>query len=163
MSLIILAALIALPVLLLLYLKTNSAVVFLALCAGSLLPSYVGDDARLLLSSILPGSSTTAGQITSIVLILLPAFLTAVFLRKTLVGFDSMLNIPPTAAVGLFVPLLIVPYLSVSTSSAITSTDAWHLLEQFQASIVTAGVFFSLLLLWAAFKKSHKKASKKHH
>lgn len=159
----ILAALAITPVALLLFLRTNAAVVFLALCAGSILPSYVGEDANLIVSSFFPGSSAGAYQVISIVLILLPAVLTALFLRNSLSGVGSILNIPTTIAVGLFIPLLVVPYLSDGLRVAIEATEVWELLEQFQAVIVGGGILFSLVLLWAAFKKGHSKKGKKYH
>jgi len=161
MPLVILALLIGLPIILLFLFRSNAAIVFLALCAGSILLKYVGNDASLLFNSFFSHSSSVVDQVTDIVLLTLPAILTAVFLRHSVSGAKAFLNLLPAVATGGLLALSLVPLLSPITSSNVMATQAWSYLQQFQSLIVGAGAFTSLLLLWATSRKKHDK-DKKH-
>lgn len=154
--LIILGLLVGLPTLLVFILRSNAAVVFLAVCGGSILLKYVGGDASLVLSSFVPHMNIVEQDALKLTLLLLPAILTMLLLRRSLSGAKAFLNLLPAAATGALIALSVVPILSPSTSSTIMATNAWALLTRAQDLIIGAGVLLSLLLIWLSHKKSDK-------
>ncbi len=157
-SLIILGLFAAVPVVLLFILRSNAAVAFLAVCAGTVLLRFVGGDASLVLSSLLPRASLVNQVVLNLVLLLGPALATTILLRKSMSGAKAIYNLFPAVAVGGLVALSAVPLLSPITGDNIMTTAAWQQLEQFQGLLVGYGVLMSLLLV----KPSHKKSSKDH-
>lgn len=163
MPLIILSLLIGLPALGVFVMRSNAAIVFLALCAGNVLLKYLGEDALLLLHSFVPHGSVVYDEVLSIALLLLPAFLTAIFLRKSLSGPKALINLIPALASGCLVAFSVVPLLSEITRNNIMDTHLWSVLTQFQDLIIGVGILTSLFLLWASSKKpkEHKKKGHK--
>lgn len=157
---VMLGILVGLPAFFVLLLRTNAAVVFLALCTGSVLSKYLGEDAINILHSFLPSTNQVADSALKIVLLLLPAALTAVFMRRNASGGKALFNVVPAVVTGALTALLIVPVLPLSVQSNLTGSNSWILLEQFQGFIVGAGVLASLLLLWGSHKKPRRG---KHH
>lgn len=157
--LIVIGLLVGLPIVLLILLRSNAAVVFLALCTGSVVQQFLGSDtANIFNSSIITGKNSTTASGVQLALLLLPALLTAVFLRKSVGGAKMLFNIIPAVSTGVVTALLAVPLLSPGLRYSITGTMVWTSLEQFQAVIVGAAVFMSLLILWS----SHLKGSSGH-
>ncbi len=164
MPTIILAILIGLPVLLLMLLRSNAAVVFLALCAGLVLNDNIGSDARFAASLVLPKNTSLLTQIVSISLILLPAIVAMVELRKKVSGLKLALGAIPAAATGLLVALSVVPYLSPITREAIRRTQIWNEVFGLRGLIIGVGVLFSIVLLRPKhISKEDKKHHKSHH
>lgn len=158
----ILAVLVGVPIILLLVLRSNAAVVFLALCAGLVLQIYIGEDAALLLAMITPESGPAARQVLNGTLILLPPLATAIMLRKKAKGLKLILNLIPAAAVGGLTVMAIVPHISPITNQKILESAYWRYLEDAQVLIVGLGVLSSLLLIKPSRKKDDDK-KKKHH
>jgi len=161
MPLIVIGLLIGLPLVLSVTLKSNAAIVFLALCTGSLLATFMGEDAVDLFGSFFPGSGAAATSAVQLAVLFLPAALTIVFLRGTVSGSMALFNILSAAATGVLAVLLAVPLLPPGTRYGITGTDTWSLIEQYQSVIVGSGALVSLLVLWT-HKPKHN-GRKKHH
>jgi uncharacterized membrane protein len=151
---------IALPAVIVIVLRSDAAVVFLSLCAGSLLVHYAGNDAGLVGSAIGNNSAVT-GQYFQLGLLLVPTALSAVMLKKSMRGGKVVLNVLPAIAVGLVGVLLAVPLLPNGISDAITKTSGWSMLHGNQELVVAASVLVSLVSLWVAHLGSGKKP--KHH
>jgi hypothetical protein len=147
------------PVVLLILLRTNASVVFLSLCAGALLVQFVGNDAGLVGSAI-GNNSDTMNQYFQVALLLLPAVLSAIILTKSMRGPKGVLNIIPAVAVGLVGVLLAVPLLPYTPRHAISSVSLWSLLDNNKQLVVVGSVVVSLVILWFAHPRSHKK---RHH
>ena len=164
MPTIILAILFGLPVLLLMLLRSNAAVVFLALCAGLVLNDYIGADARFAASIVAPKSTSLITQAVSISLILLPAIVGMVELRKKVSGLKLALGIIPATTTGLLVALSVVPYLSPITREQIRALTLWHNIFDVRGLILGVGVLFSIVLLRPKhLSKEDKKHHKSHH
>lgn len=151
---------IGLPVLAILLLRTHGAIVFLSLCAGSLLVHYVGNDAALVGSAI-SNNASISNQYAQMALLLIPVILSAIILRGSMKGGKMIFNIIPAVAVGLVSVLLVVPLLPYGAQNAVTGTRGWDLLSHSQEVVVTASVLASLIVLWFSPYSSHH--SKKHH
>ncbi len=156
---IIIGAVVALITVILLVLRTNSGVVFFSVCAGSVLASQIGDEASLLSSTVIKDGDLNK-SIVSIILIILPAILSAIFLRGSVKGGKFIFNLIPSIATGGLLVLLIVPLLPANTSSQILTSDIWGKLQQYQPIILSVGVVSSIVLL--CFTQNRHKKDKKH-
>lgn len=162
MPLTVIGILIGLPLVFSFILRVNAGILFLALCAGSVLSQFVGNDAVQLVDSFFPRSNgDITGSITQLILLLLPAVLTIVFMRRSITGSKTLINLLPAVASGLLTALLTVPLLSPGIRFNIMTSEAWDILQQFQSLIIGAGAFVSLLVLWGSKPKHDKKKHKK--
>jgi len=161
---VIIIALMALPVVLLFLLQVNAALVFLSLCLGDVLVQFAGHDAVTIVSGAAQGAHTTASTI-QLGLLIAPAFLTILFMIKTVHGqYKKILNILPAAGVGLLTLLLVVPLLPPGLSHNLTHASLWRNIQQFQSGIVALSTLICLFFLWLQRpKKPEEKHGKKHH
>ncbi len=157
----VIALLIGLPVVIIFLLRANAAVVFLALCAGSVLTQFVSGDSSSVFNSIIPASGTINFAIVQLSLLFAPAFFTALFMRKGVSGAKAMINLVPAAATGVVGALLAVPLLPGGIQHNIVATNVWSNIRQYQSVIVSAAVIVSVLSLWFNKPKHDKKGKHK--
>lgn len=161
-----LAALVAAPIVLLMILRINAALVFLSLCLGDVLIQFVARDTTDFLTlhaDQVPRQAATAGGNTiKLGLLLLPVILTAVFMIRTIQGRGRLLlNVLPAAGVSLLGALLIVPLLPPGLSHNIVGSSLWNQVTRAQDLIVGASAIVCLFVLWlqrpkAGGKHKHK-------
>lgn len=155
-----LIALIAFVTLVLTLLRTNSGVVFLAVCAGSVLLGAFGKDTDLLAHSF--GSSVPVStNMLQVALVLMPGIISAILLRKRVPKSKVFLALLPafcTAVVGL---TLVYPFLSGSFQSTLTASKGWTLIAQFYELVVVVGIVSSLTLIALTIPKHHNDKRKK--
>lgn len=160
-----LAVIVLAPIVLLMLLRVNAALVFLSLCLGDVLVQFTANDARSFLTTF-SGSHTITSVTTSnsnvkIALLLLPAALTTVFMIRTIHGGSRLLlNILPAAGVGLLGSLLVVPLLPPGTAHGIIDSSLWHQAQDAQVLIVGASALVCLMVLWLQRPKAGKR---RHH
>lgn len=155
-----------LTMLLLLILQTHAAIVFLSLCAGSVLISYIGNDAENAASVFSLGTSNNSDYIIRIAILLVPVVLSALALRGTMKGPRLVMNLLPAITVGLLTVLLVVPLLPPGVEGAINQTKNWAQLVNYQDMVVFVGAVSSLIILWLSHRSSnheHGGKHKKHH
>jgi hypothetical protein len=144
----LLAALLVIgPVLLIMMLRTNAAMVFLSMCAGYVVGTLLQADIRDFADMFLPGAAPSAAYI-QIGLLVLPSLLTAVFFTHSVKGLGRILNLLPVLAVGSAMALLIVPLLPAGIVASIESWSLWHQFVRAQALCIGGGAVVSLLFLW---------------
>jgi hypothetical protein len=165
--LVLIAAMVAVPALLLIFLRINAAIVFLSLCLGSVLVQFVGKDTSSFLN-LFSTSKLVMHFGASIVLLLIPVVFTMLIMIGTVHGkFRIFLNILPALAVGVVGLLLAEPYFTPGLQASVMSTTAWHELTKVDTLIVTASTVIALLFLWLQRpkKSSHDEGGKhgKHH
>lgn len=138
-----------------LLLRTNSAIVFFSLCAGSLLATQLGGEVSLIGASVIKNGEVS-NSVAYISLILLPAIFSALFMRKTA---NFALNLIPSIAVSGIAVLMVVPLLPQDIRASIIKDDTWELLNSFQPLILSVGVVASIVSLWLSKPKTrnHKK------
>lgn len=146
---VILGLLVGLPLVLAFVLRVNAGILFLALCAGSVLSEFVASDIIQIVNSFFPKSGNLTDSIVNLTLILLPAALTILFMRRSMSGTKTIINIVPAAAAGLLTALLVVPVLPGGVQHNVTTNQIWTLFQQFQSLIIGAGATVSLLVLWS--------------
>jgi len=161
-SQITLIALIALPILFLMAMRINAALVFLSLCLGDVLIQFASNDA----SSTLTAMGIHLGaQTVKLFLIAVPTVLTTIFMIRTVrMGSRLLINVFPAAGVGFLGALLIVPLLPPGTTHNVTSSSLWSQVQAAQVLIVSVSTLMCLLVLWLQRPKAGEgKHSKKHH
>jgi len=154
----ILAAIVLVPVIILLALRINAAIVFLSLCLGDVLVQFVSPDANqflALFSAHVPKGLDNGNDTIKILLLALPVALTAIFMIKTVSGYPRMvLNLLPAIGVGLLGSLLITPLLPLSLSHNIIDSSLWTQIKNAQDLIVSSSALVCLLVLWLQRPKS---------
>lgn len=148
-------------VVLLLFLRTNTAVGYLALCAGSVLLLSSGENAGLVATSLTSGMGA-AGVIAKLALLFAPLAVCAVLLRGQMSKAMLLLGILPAACIAFLGAVLAVPVLPDGVRSSIQSTGTWDLLVQYQEAFTGIGLVASILLISLSLKRPHDK-KKKHH
>ena len=166
---VILGAIVAIPVVLLMILRVNAALVFLSLCLGDVLVQFVAPDTQSfanLFSANNLSLEHPANNTIKLGLLLLPVILTTIFMIRTVRGKTKLLlNALPAAGVGLLGALLVVPLLSYSLQSNIIDSSLWHQVLKAQVLIVGGSAVVCLMVLWLQRPKAGGEAGKKgkHH
>ncbi len=162
MELAILAGFVLLPPLATLLLRSNGVLVFLSVCLGSVLATYVAGDASSVISGASRSSVLATMQWTQLGLLVVPVMLTVLLSRKKLKGLKLLLGVLAAAAAGGLLALLAVPYMTATYQTAIKSTELWHELSNLETSLVIAGAAITILHLFMtrwkpeSDKKKHK-------
>jgi len=162
-----LSAIVLVPVLVVMILRVNAALVFLSLCLGNVLVQFIAPDANsflALFSAHVPKGVDTGNNFIKILLLLFPVVLTAVFMIRTVRGRGRLaLNLLPAAGVGMLGGLLVVPLLPSGLSHNIIDSSLWSQVQRAQDLIVGASALICLFVLWLQRPKTgegHK--GKKH-
>ena len=141
---------IAVPVVGMVLLRVNAAMVFLSLCLGQILVQYVAPQANDLLhmlDSRAGGLSTTT---IDLALLLAPAVATAILMLFSVHGgLKRLLNLVPAVAASLLAVLLAGPLLPTNLRHSFHSHQLWVYVSNAQALIVGAGAAVSLFFLWS--------------
>jgi hypothetical protein len=160
---IILLVIVAVPIVVLMLLRINAALVFLSLCLGDVLVQFVGNSSNTLLKTFHSpeAASAVAGNNNlKLTLLIVPVVLTALFMIRTVHrGPRLVINILPAAGVGLLGVLLVVPLLPVDLSNNILTSSIWGQVQNAQDLIVGASAVVCLLVLWL----QRPKTGGKHH
>ena len=160
---IILAALVLVPVLVVLFLRVNGAIAFMSLCLGSVLVSYTTSDVTDLVTSFSAKGTLNVDQTTRLALLIIPFLLTLLFTRGSIKGSKKVTNFLPALATGMLFALLVVPLLSANLQRNIHALGLWHQLDSLQTSVLIGGAVFSLLFLLFTHRTKHDDEGKKAH
>ncbi len=153
---------VAIAVALQLLLRTNTAVVFFAVCAGSVLVSAAGKDTDLLAHS-LGGSIQLSTNVAQAALVLLPGIFSAILLRKRVSKALLLLAVIPALSSTLVGLTIVYPFLSGSFQSTLNSSRGWPLIAQYYELIVVIGIISSLAVMAVTVPKHHKVDKHKKH
>lgn len=150
------------PILLITIFKAKASIVFLALCAGSVLTTFVGDAVLDLIQLFVRNYSDGLQVGISLALLLVPALLTILFVRGTVSGAKFVTNIILAVLTGVMTLYLAVPQLPKSIQNDIIGSSIWPTLLQYQGVLVGSAVFMSLMQLWVSGRSArHKKGKHK--
>jgi hypothetical protein len=142
--------------------RTNTAIAFFALCAGSVLLASTGDNASLVASSLTSGIDTST-NVVKVILLLTPFAVCVVMLRKHISSALLPLAFIPAICAALLGGIFVTPLLSDGTKGAIAQTKSWEVLMQYQEPIVVIGLVTSIVLVGLTIKKPHNKHKKGKH
>ena len=160
----VLAALVLVPVLVVMLLRVNGAIAFMSLCLGSVLVTYTSGDITSVFGSFSAShNQLTTNQWVQLALLVVPFLLTLWFTRGNVKGGKGVINVIPAAATGTLFALLLVPLLPADTQHHIHKLSAWHQLDNAQTAVILGGTFFSLVFLLITHRKKHDEEGKKKH
>lgn len=157
-----LLAAMAAVVVVLIFLRTNTAIGYLALCAGSVLLLSSGDNVGLVASSLTSGMSSAA-MIAKIALLVTPLVICSILLRKQVSRWLLLFSLVPAVCVAFLGTVLIVPLFSDGLRTSIQATDTWSLLVQYQETFTGIGLVASIMMIAMTIKNPHDKHKKKRH
>ncbi len=155
---IILITLFAVPVLALLVLRANAALVFLSMCLGYTVGRLLGGDISAFADTLMPGLGRLNMQLG---LIAIPALLTALFYTRSVKGMRALSNIVPALAVGCLAVALVVPLLGPPVSAAVMALPLWQTFARLESLAIGGGAAASLLFLWLQRPVAGKKSDDK--
>lgn len=145
---VLLAAAIIVPVVVLTLSRVNATVVFLSLCLGSVLVQFMGTDAISAITTFFPHAGNLSESSVEIILLLIPASLTTIFMIHSVRKVKVVLNVLPALTVGLLLIILLEPLLSPGLQGTITHSNIWQQFTKAQTLIVGAAALINLALLW---------------
>lgn len=160
-----LAAIILVPIVLMMVLRINATLVFLSLCLGDVLVQFVAPDANSFMSLFGSRGMSADSNTIKLILLILPVVLTAVFMIRTVKGsVRLLLNALPAAGAGLLGALLAVPLLAPGLSHSVMASSSWQQVQRAQDLIVGTSALLCLLVLWLQRPKTggEEKHSKHH-
>ena len=147
---IVLIAALLVPVVVLVALRINAAMVFLSLCLGYVLVQFVANDADSLISFMAPDANSVSASSLKLAMLFTPVVLTAIIMFFSVHGRTRVaLNTLPAAGASVLAFLLAVPLFTSGLHYAIQSLEVWKVVSNAQAMIVGVSAFISLLFLWA--------------
>jgi hypothetical protein len=159
-ALILLAAIAGVPVLLALLFRVSAVFVFVSVAAGSLLVTYLGDDAGLALGMLVRGQNTNL--FAQLGLFLLPVVVTLLLLRRTMPTTKLLLHLPAMIANGLAIAAHALPLLDSGIQEKVFANEYGTMLRESQDVVIGAATAFALLIMWLTYR--HKEGKhKKHH
>lgn len=141
-----------------LFIRTNSAVVFLAVCAGSVLLAAAGKDTDLLAHSVASSVQISSNAVQAAV-VLMPGVISAIVLRKRISSSKILFAVVPALCAAVVALTLVYPFLTNSFQSTLIGSKGWSLIAQYYELIVVIGIFSSLLTMTATIPR-HPGASK---
>ncbi len=160
-SLIVLAALAAIPVILIVVLRVNAAIAFMSLCLGSVLVTYTTGDAASIASGLASHPNPEVVRWISLALLIVPFILATLFTRKNVKGGSRhVLNFIPALATGVLLALLVTPLLGGGLQHQVQNQQLWHQMDSLQTAVLLGGAFFSLLFILITHR--HHNAEEKH-
>jgi hypothetical protein len=151
----------AVPLLLILFLRSNAAVVFFSLCAGFVLVTFVGGDASDAIGKSVSGANS--GSFARIALLLLPAVLSLWFLRKSVSPTKLLINTIAAVGASLAVVLLLVPLLPGGVRFNIEQSQIWQQTDSYQGAVLGATTAIAIISLWLTNRHKDDGKHKKHH
>ena len=155
-----LIALIAILTTLLLVLRTNTGVVFLAVCSGSVLLAAAGKDTDLLAQSF-GTASPISNNVVQATAVLLPAVISAVLLRKRVPKSKILIAVLPAFCAAVVGLTLVYPFLTQSFQNTLVASKGWSLIAQFYELIVLIGIVSSIMTIALTIPKHHGGKHKK--
>lgn len=148
----------------LLILKTDAAIVLLALCSGSVLVEFANKNMAYvngnLNKGLLPHHFTISGSGLEVAILLAPAVIVAILMRGNHGISRWPIQIFPAVATGILGLLLVVPLLSASMQNSITKNHYWSFIEQNQIAAVFICILVAVIVVVFDGLTHHKS---KHH
>jgi hypothetical protein len=160
MSPYILAGILAgVPLLIVLAFRVHSSAFFISISAGYLLSQFASNTAGLIDSSFVMSGNT--GEITKLIIFLLPIVLTVWLMRGTMPGRQLFLHTIPQVGNSLLLIILLLPLLPQNLQDTINSNPASGILHQVNDLIVAITVLLQLFIMVVTSKAPHTSKHKK--
>ena len=155
---IILAAIIAFPVVLGLIFRVSTSHIFFSLMAGELLGRYFGHDVENQAKAV-AGNMDFHGY-GEIALLVLPMILTAIFLKGSISRGKTVLHVVPLIVTGVIFAAFLIPILPQNIQDQIEGFSLGAAFMDLNKAIIGAMIAVQLISLWLLNRKSHEKKHK---
>jgi len=144
------------PLLLVLFLRTNAAILFFVLCGASTLQTYLDKDVVSFAGSLFGGSNTRA---VSLLLLIVPFIVAAITFRRTVTKGMLFFHLLLSLGVGLSFVFIVPQFLPPTALSAIQESDSFVVLAPYTSIVIALSFLSSVILLWMSHPKHdhHKK------
>lgn len=144
------------PLLLVIFLRTNAAILFFVLCGASTLQTYLDKDVVSFAGSLFGGTNTRA---VSLVLLVIPFAVAAIAFRHTVSKAMLVFHMLLSAGVGLALVYIVPQFLPPSALKIIQDSNVIVSLQPYTSIVIAACFLASVILLWLSHPKheSHKK------
>ena len=151
-------AVVLIPFLLVLFLRTNAAILFFVLCGASTLQTYLDKDVSSFASSLMPGKNA---QIVTIALFVLPFIVAAIAFRHTVTKSHLLMHLVLGLLVGGSLVFVGPQFLSPGVAGTIHASEPYHVLQPYSSIVIASAFLMSVVFLWISHPKHHD--GKKHH
>lgn len=144
------------PLLLVLFLRTNAAILFFVLTGAVTLQSYLDKDVASFAGSIFGGTNTKA---VSLVLLVAPFLVAAIAFRHTVPKKMLFFHLLLSIGVGMSLVYIVPQFLPPGTLATIVQSDAFTSLNPYTSLVIAGSFLASVLLLWSSHPRRdhHKK------
>ena len=143
---IVLAGVLAAPLILGILFRVNVTFLFFSVMAGELLGRYFGEDLNLLIYTQF--RNITLATYGEILLIVLPLVLTAIFLRKSLTKGKTLVHIIPFIVTGVVFAAFVLPLLPEDIRRQVQELALGDWLIHLNKVIIGAVIISQLITLW---------------
>lgn len=158
---VIAAFLLLLPLLLVVLLRTSAAMLFLVFAGSALLQHNLDKDVAGFANSLL-GGSTSNTQLLSLLLLLVPFFVTAIAFKDSTTKAGTFGHGLLAIGVGMSLLFVITPYLPASAFASVNGSPLYIGLQSFTSLAIASALLGSVLALWFGRKKHEHAKHKKH-
>lgn len=155
---IIVAAVIATPLLLGLFFRTSTTYIFFSLMTGELLGRYFGEDLDHLVEQLT--KSTKYEGYGEIMLIVIPMVLTAYILRGSIAKGKWIMHILPLAVTGIIFSAFVLSVTPENIQELVRESSAGDLVMHLNKSIIGVLLVVQLLSLWIINHIKHSRRRK---
>ena len=144
------------PLFLVIFLRTNAAILFFVLSGAVTLQSYLDKDVASFAGSIFGGTNTRA---VSLLILIVPFIVAAIAFRNTvtkrMLFFHGVLSLGVGASLVYIIPQFLPP----TTLNTIEASDAFAAAQPYTSLIIAGSFLSSVILLWLSHPKhdQHKK------
>lgn len=159
--LIIVIALFILPIIIILKRKANALLVFLSVCLGFVLATFIAADFADVITAITRGNMLATTQWIQVVLVLLPFWAAMLFTKGASTPGGALFGLLLAIVASTLAVLLVVSFLPNALQESLEDTVAWKELHNASTALLIAGGVITLFSLRKGHSsEKHEKKSK---
>ncbi len=148
------------PFLLVVFLRTNAAILFFVLCGASTLQTYLDKDVSGFVGQLLPGKNV---QLVALALFILPFIVAAIAFRHSVSKSKLPLHLFLALLVGGSLVFVGPQFLPVSVVKTIQTSEPYSVLQPYSSIVIAAAFLMSTVFLWLSHPKEHHEGKKRGH
>ena len=157
---IIAAVLLAIPLLLVIFLRTNAALMFFVLAGAVTMQNYLDKDVQSFASSLLNAKNSS---LVALLLIVLPFLVAAIAFRHTVAKKSLLIHILLSLGVGGALLVVLPAYISTDVVRAVEQSVIGEAVLPYASLILSATFLASVVVLWFSHPRHNAHHSKHSH
>jgi hypothetical protein len=154
------AVFLLLPVLLVVFLRTNAAILFFVLAGATTLQTYLDKDVASFAGSLFGGSST---QMVSFVLLVVPFIVAALAFRHTIAKRMLVFHVLLALVIGVCLVTIVPQFLPESLKSSVLTSAVYAQTQPFTSVAIAASFMASVVAIWINRPKHQEHGGHKKH